>query len=175
MGLSGQTYRPRADSLISNDRFAADVLAASTPYTANRVSFGAQIPAEPQASFVLEPSPTLLKRDALDSLAENMSLTSVMGPSFLNHELSADRTPWITDSLISPPTIYRRQNLDSEQDDSQDSPTGLAGATSILGLDTAMSSGPGSDNAQTKGGHANAHERKDLRSLRHGSEISKLI
>ena len=160
MGASGQAFLPRADSLISNDRFAADVLAASTPYNAHRVSFGTRISAEPDAPSILEPSPILVQRGTLDSLTENMSLTSVMEPSFFNPDLTTDRTPWITDSLISPPTIYRPQNHGSEQDDDQNSPAELAAATNILELDTATPSAIGSDRAQIVGGDANAHDRK---------------
>ncbi|KAJ3541246.1 hypothetical protein NMY22_g3957 [Coprinellus aureogranulatus] len=115
----------RSDSMTSNDRFAAGLLAASTPYNPKRISnvaSDAQNAAPPLAPAFLDPPLLLPRRDTLDDLTENMSLTSVMEPSGLRSDDSlADRSPWITDSLISPPTIYRRLPLDAENDGSIDS------------------------------------------------------
>ncbi|KAJ3537730.1 hypothetical protein NMY22_g5477 [Coprinellus aureogranulatus] len=87
-------------SMTSNDRFAAGLLAASTPYNPKRIS-----------------NPSGLRSD--DSLA--------------------DRSPWITDSLISPPTIYRRLPLDAENDGGSDSQKRANVATETAQLDTLTS------------------------------------
>lgn len=124
----------RTDSVSSADLFAADIRAASTPYHAGRVSTLNSAHDGGASSSRLGPSPTLERRDTLDDLTENMSLTSVMEPSAAHNDEIGDRTPWITDSLISPPTIYRKGPMDVEDGD-LDPPNQLARATNTLNLD----------------------------------------
>jgi hypothetical protein len=61
----------------------------------------------PRAAFTT--SKTEVRRSpALEDHTLNMSLTSVEDNHLTEADL-ANRSPWISDSLISPPTIYLRQ------------------------------------------------------------------
>ncbi|KAF5336533.1 hypothetical protein D9611_006540 [Ephemerocybe angulata] len=98
----------RADSWTYNETFEADVAGASTPYNPNRLKEAPTSLPNPK-----KPNPTIGRRASMDSLTSNMSLTSVVEPTAQEaDDFSANRTPWITDSLISPPTMYRAQELD---------------------------------------------------------------
>lgn len=103
--------------------FEAGMLDASTPYNEARISrdHAAMNPVVERGGDLHTTVPPDGTAQSDDDTTECMSLTSIHeGSIHLAEELSGELSPWVSDSLISPPTIYRKlaaKSVDGADDD----------------------------------------------------------
>ncbi|KAJ2936632.1 hypothetical protein H1R20_g453, partial [Candolleomyces eurysporus] len=96
---------------VYNERFEAELQDTSTPNKRDPASQHVSLELQTLSSQTALISKAAVRRSpALEDRTLNMSLTSVEDNRLTEGDDFANRSPWISDSIISPPSIYLRRN-----------------------------------------------------------------